>query len=68
MNTFSYSIEKDGRKLLILVNLGEQEWTYRLKQSAKLVISYPHVYGREQELSQEEFTIPAHGWILVEQA
>ena len=68
VNTFSYSIEKDGRKLLILVNLGDQEWTYRLKQSAKLAISYPHVYGREQELSQEEFTIPAHGWILVEQA
>ena len=66
--TFSYSIEKDGRKLLILVNLGDQEWTYRLKQSARLAIAYPHVYGREQELSQEEFTVPAHGWILVEQA
>ena len=66
--TFSYSIEKDGRKLLILVNLGDQEWTYRLKQSARLAIAYPHVYGRKQELSQEEFTVPAHGWILVEQA
>ena len=66
--TFSYSIEKDGRKLLILVNLGDQEWTYRLKQSARLAIAYPHVYGREQGLSQEEFTVPGHGWILVEQA
>ena len=66
--TFSYSIEKDGRKLLILVNLGDQEWTYRLKQSARLTIAYPHVYGREQGLSQEEFTVPGHGWILVEQA
>ena len=66
--TFSYSIEKDGRKLLILVNLGDQEWTYRLKQSARLAIAYPHVYGRKQELSQEEFTVLAHGWILVEQA
>ena len=66
--TFSYSIEKDSRKLHILVNLGDQEWTYRLKQSARLAIAYPHVYGREQKLSQEEFTVPGHGWILVEQA
>jgi hypothetical protein len=51
-----------------LVNLGDQEWTYRLKQSAKLAIAYPHVFGREQELYQEEFTVPGHGWILVEQA
>ena len=66
--TFSYSIEKDGRKLLILVNLGDQEWSYRLKQPAKLAISYPHIYGGDQNISQEEFTVPGHGWILVEQA
>ena len=68
MSTFTYSIEKDGRKLLILVNLGEQEWTYWLKQPARLAIAHPHVYTKEQQVSQREFTIPAHGWILVEQA
>ena len=67
-NTFSYSIEKDGRKLLILVNLGDQEWTYSLKQPARLAIAHPHVYTREQQISQREFTIPAYSWILVVQA
>ena len=67
-NTFSYSIEKDGRKLLILVNLGDQEWTYSLKQPARLAIAHPYVYTREQQISQREFTIPAYSWILVEQA
>ena len=62
---FIYTIEKDRKKLTILVNIGDQEITYQQPSDSQLLFAYPHANLQTPIPKGKDLSLSAHSWILL---
>lgn len=62
---FIYTIEKDRKKITILVNIGDQEMTYHQPNDSQLLFAYPQAKLQTSIPKGKELSLSAHSWILL---
>ncbi|EKS18073.1 pullulanase, type I [Streptococcus sp. F0442] len=65
---FIYTIEKDRKKITILVNIGDQEITYQHASDSQLLFAYPQAKLHTPIPKGKELSLSAHSWILLYEA